>query len=69
MLKYRTQEEAVVVAVKRERERCAKIAETEPEPSGEMPIKFHLVSMEDAIRATIRATNKSIAARIRQQTT
>ena len=48
-----------------ERERCAKIAESEPEAPGEMPPEFHLIPIEDAIRGAIRATKKSIAAAIR----
>lgn len=49
-----------------ERERCAMIAETEPEAPGPMPDEFNLIPLEDAIRGAIRATKKSIAARIRE---
>lgn len=53
------------VAREQERERCAKIADDEPEAPGEMPPELHLIPLEDAIRAAIRATKKSIAAAIR----
>lgn len=58
-------EAAIDQAVAAERERCAKIADTEPECPGEMPPEFHLVPLEDAIRAAVRAIKKSIARRIR----
>lgn len=48
-----------------ERERCAEIAEREPEMPGPMPNELHLVPLEDALRAVCRATKKSIAAAIR----
>jgi hypothetical protein len=60
-------ESAMFLAVEMERNRCAKIAETESEAPGPMPAEFHLIPLEDAIRGAIRATKKSIAARIRNQ--
>lgn len=54
-----------VVAI--ERERCAQVADNEPEAPGDMPAEFHLIPIEDAIRAAIRATKKSIAAAIRRK--
>lgn len=53
-----------------ERERCAKIAETEPEPSGAMPKDirqcYEEMGVEEVLRATIRATKASIVRRIRE---
>ena len=51
---------------KSERERCARIAESEPVPSpGTMPDELRLVPLEDAIIAAIQATKRNIARRIR----
>ena len=51
------------------REECAKIADTEPEPEGPMPeenVEAALrLSLEENVRATVRATRSSIARRIR----
>lgn len=52
--------------VMNERERCAKVAEAELEAPAPMPKEFYLIPLEDAIRGAIRATKKSIAARIRE---
>jgi hypothetical protein len=52
-------------AIAAERERCAQTAEAEPELPGDMPAELHIVPIEDALRATVRATKKSIAAAIR----
>lgn len=49
-----------------ERERCAKIAEADPELPGDMPDELRLIPLEDAMRAAVRATKKSIAAAIRK---
>jgi len=46
-------------------EECARIAESDPELPGDMPASLRLVPMEEALKATVRATKKSIAARIR----
>jgi hypothetical protein len=46
-------------------EECANVAENEGEPEGEMPIELYGVHLEAAIRATIKATKRSIATRIR----
>jgi hypothetical protein len=56
-------------AVRNERERCAVIAETEPEPDGAMPQECYLVPLEDALRAAVRATRAAIASRIRAHRT
>ncbi len=45
-----------------ERARCAKIAETEPEPNGPLPSGNW--DLEKLTRAAIRVTRKSIATRI-----
>lgn len=47
------------------KERCAKIADAEPEPVGECPAELHLVPLEDVVSAVVRATKKNIAAAIR----
>src|SRR5262245_47995268 len=49
-----------------ERKRCARVADSEPEAPGPMPDEFHLIPLEDAIRAAIRATKRAIAAAIRE---
>ena len=54
--------------VETELERCAKIAEAEPECPGPMPDELYLVPLEEVIRAAVRATKKNIAAAIRKQT-
>lgn len=46
-------------------ERCARVANNEAEAPGDMPPEFYLIPIEDAIRAAIRATKKSIATAIR----
>jgi hypothetical protein len=53
-------EKAVAKARAEERERCAQVAESEEEATGDMPPELYLVPIEDAIRAAIRATKKSI---------
>lgn len=54
-------------AVAAERERCAKLAENEPEPDGKMPPECADFSLEQNIRAAVRATKKSIARAIRNE--
>lgn len=52
-----------------ERERCALVSETEPEPEGPMPFKSRLLTIlhpERSVRAAVRATKASIAKKIRQ---
>lgn len=56
---------AIEKAVAAERERCAKIAESEPEMPGKMPTELHNIQLEGTLRAVCRATKKSIAAAIR----
>lgn len=61
-------DDMVLHAVNRERERCIKIVETEEEADGEPPQEV-IDAMETAgpvmnVRAAIRATKKSIVARI-----
>ena len=46
--------------------RAIAIVEAEPELPGDMPDELRLVPLEVALRATVRATKKSIAAAIRQ---
>lgn len=52
-----------------ERERCAKIAESEEELNGPMPdenwVMAQRVRLEDHLRATVRVTKENIARRIR----
>lgn len=48
-----------------ERERCAKLAESEPEMPGDMPNELRPIPLEDVLRAVCRATKKSIAEAIR----
>jgi hypothetical protein len=60
-----------VQALKEERERCAKIAEDEPELEGE-PEAYQLEVMREvglvaSLRAAVVATKKNIAAAIRGQ--
>lgn len=54
------------------RERCAQIAEAEPELPGPMPdenwVMSQKVRLEDHLRAVVRCTKKSIAERIRKST-
>lgn len=57
---------AMEAAVLVERERCAKIAETEEELDGEPPFEMNAESIHVA-RAIVRATKKSIARRIRAE--
>ena len=57
----------IIDAIATERERCAKIAEAEPELTGHMPDEVHLIPLDDALRAVCRATKKSIAAAIRNK--
>ena len=63
---------AIARAIADERERCAKIAETEEEAEGEpdasMLAAMNLAGPVLTTRAAIRATKKSIAARIRNAT-
>lgn len=47
------------------REAAANVAETETEPEGDCPSEMHLVPIGDVVRATVLATKKSIAKRIR----
>jgi hypothetical protein len=47
-------------------ERCAQVADSEYEAPGPMPLEFYRIPIEDAIRAAIRATKKSIGDRIRK---
>lgn len=47
------------------KDRAIKIVESEKELPGEMPDELRLVPLVDALRATVRATKKSIADRIR----
>jgi hypothetical protein len=54
--------------VEEERERCAKIAETEPEPEGPMPEEARTAEPELIARAAVRSTRESIADRIRRST-
>jgi hypothetical protein len=55
--------------IEEERERCAKVAESEPELEGPMPPEnieaAKLVSLEDHLRVTVRLTKANIARRIR----
>lgn len=57
-------------ATMEERERCAKVAESEPELEGPMPPEnveaAKLVSLEDHLRITVRLTKTNIARRIRE---
>ena len=59
----------VVDLVEAMRERCARVAETEPELEGPMPQKVkeevQKVSLEYLLRYTVRAAKKCIAKRIR----
>ena len=57
--------ELVAKARKEALEKAARIALAEPELPGDMPAELHLVPIEDAIRAAVRATKKSIARAIR----
>lgn len=50
-----------------ERERCAKLAESEEELTDHMPDALHLVPAKDLARAVCRATKKSIARAIRAE--
>lgn len=62
-------QECVAEAVSAERERCAKIAETETELPGRIPDEvlnhFEEMGHEEAHRLTVRITKESIARRIR----
>lgn len=62
------QDERERAAREEERERCAKIAESEPEPAGDAPVELQLVPLEDALHAAVRATKKCIVAAIRSST-
>lgn len=57
-------------AVALERERCAKMAESEEELAGPMPdenwVMSQRVRLEDHLRALVRLTKTNIARRIRQ---
>lgn len=59
----------IEMAVKRERERCAKVAENEEELNGPMPdenwVMSQRVRLEDHLRATVRVTKENIARKIR----
>jgi hypothetical protein len=57
----------VIDSTNTERERCAKIAEADPELPRPMPEELRLVPLEDVLRAVCRATKKSIATAIRKQ--
>lgn len=46
---------------------AAAMAEKEPEPKGKMPFEFLKMDKEEIVRATVRATRASIAARLRQK--
>jgi hypothetical protein len=46
-------------------EEAAKTAESDPELPGTMPEELYLVPLEDALRAAVRATKKSVASRVR----
>lgn len=58
--------EAIETALAAERERCARVAETEPEPDGPMPVEFNRERISDIVKGTVRATRQCIAERIRQ---
>lgn len=60
----------VMELIQAELERCVKVAETEPELEGQMPeanrIAAQKIDLEDHLRATVRATKKNIARRMRE---
>jgi len=47
--------------------KAAEMAEAEKEPKGSMPNEFAQYDKEEVARATVRATCKSIAARLRRE--
>ena len=60
---------SLMTKVQAERERCARIAEAEPELPGPIPNMevFRVLPLEEVLRATVRATKRSIARAIRAQ--
>lgn len=58
---------ALVQLVADETERCAKVADNEPELTGDPPPEFQRYA--ESLRACVRATKKSIAAAIRARGT
>jgi hypothetical protein len=61
--------EAIRIAIAEERDRCVEIAESEPNLEGPMPdenwVMSQRVRLEDHLRATVDATKRNIAKRIR----
>lgn len=53
------------MARERWKDKAIKIIEAEPELPGPMPEELNLVPLEDAMRAVVRATKRSIADAIR----
>ncbi len=70
--KLREDLKTALLQLSEERERCAKIAESEPWPLGPAPAEVLAVSAsltyEQIVEAAVKATRQSIAEKIRQQT-